>query len=76
MKEWGLADKVEFLHQWGSIADGALTAIPEDVQAVLVVKDASDPATLRTLNVLYSQGFRYSRHISEPWRKAMIFWKK
>lgn len=58
MKEWGIGDKVEFLHQWGSIADGALTTIPEDVQAVLVVKDASDPATLRTLNVLYSQGFR------------------
>jgi biopolymer transport protein ExbB/TolQ len=58
MKEWGVEDQVEFLHQWGSIADGALTTIPEDVQGVFVVKDASDPATLRTLNTLYGQNFR------------------
>jgi hypothetical protein len=58
VKEWGLEGKVEFLHQWGAIADGALTTIPEDVQGVLVVKDASDPATLRTLNTLYAQNFR------------------
>ena len=28
------------------------------MQAVFVVKDASDPVTIKTLNVLYSQGFR------------------
>ncbi|MBL8871162.1 MAG: hypothetical protein JNK90_15300 [Planctomycetaceae bacterium] len=58
VKEWGLENQVQFLHQWGSIADGALTEIPEDVDAVLVVKDASDPATLKTLNTLYAQNFR------------------
>lgn len=58
VKEWGLNGKVEFLHQWGAIADGAMTTIPEDVQGVFVVKDASDPATLRTLNTLYAQNFR------------------
>jgi hypothetical protein len=58
MKEWGIEEQIEFLHQWGSISDGALTTIPEDIQGVFVVKDASDPATLRTLNTLYAQNFR------------------
>jgi len=58
MKEWGLEDKVDFLHQWGEISDGTRTQIPNDVQAVLVVKDASDPVTLKTLALLHSQNFR------------------
>jgi biopolymer transport protein ExbB/TolQ len=58
MKEWGLEDKVDFLHQWGEISDGTLTQIPTDVQAVLAVKDASDPVTLKTLALLHSQNFR------------------
>jgi len=58
IKEWGLEGKVDFLHQWGAISDGTLTQIPNDVQAVFVVKDASDPVTLKTLASLHLQNFR------------------
>ena len=58
LKQWEIDGQVKFLHQWSFISDGAISEIPADVQAVFVVKDASDPVTIKTLNVLYSQGFR------------------
>lgn len=57
MTSWKIAEQVTFIHDWKSLAAEATWQIPADVDAVFVVKDLSDEATLRAVGRLTENKF-------------------
>jgi hypothetical protein len=55
---WGLEQPVAYVHDWTRLADDASYQIADDIDAVLVVKDPGDEATLRAAKRLAAAGFR------------------
>lgn len=58
MKAWKVDTQVEYLHDWKRLSDEDGYVIPDDVDAVFVVKDPSDEQTLRAVDRLAAAGFR------------------
>lgn len=58
MKAWKLDGQVEYLHDWKRLSDEDDYVIPDDVDAVFVVKDPADEQTLRAVDRLAAGGFR------------------
>lgn len=62
---WGLTERVEFVHRWTELTRGTqgdAAALAEDIDAVFVVKDPADPATLDAVSRLTAAGF----HLASP----------
>ncbi len=57
-KAWRLADQIQYVHDWKRLSEEDRYAIPEDVDAVFVVKDPADEKTLHAADRLASAGFR------------------
>lgn len=53
---WG-ATQVKYEHSWSDFTKGENTSIDPDIDAVFVVKDASDKSTISAIKILYQQGF-------------------
>src|SRR5438874_2283953 len=58
VEAWQIGDKVEFVHDWQRVTGEADYRVPDDVDAVFVVKDPADDKTIAGLNRLVSAGFR------------------
>jgi hypothetical protein len=58
LKAWTLDSQVEFVHDWKLLSGEEPFVIPEDIDAVFVVKDPSDDQTLRACARLAASGFR------------------
>jgi hypothetical protein len=54
---WG-SSNIEYVHTWNEIGDVRDGGLDPSIDAVFVVKDASDTATIRRLRVLYQEGFQ------------------
>ena len=57
VKVWRMDGQVTFSHEWKSLADDGQWQIPQDVDAVFVVKDLSDESTLRAADRLAKSKF-------------------
>ena len=57
LKIWELEDKVEFVHEWDSLLDDEKYRLPEQLDAVFVVKDPTDEKALRVVRRLHEEGF-------------------
>lgn len=57
MKSWKVEEQVTYTHDWKSLAGDQAWQIPAEVDAVFVVKDLSDEATLRAVDRLAKEGF-------------------
>lgn len=55
---WGIAGRVQFVHDWKSLSEDDGYLIPADIDAVFVVKDPADEKTLRAAERLAVAGFR------------------
>jgi len=58
VKAWKIDQKIEFAHTWKPLSEDASYTIPNDIDAVFVVKDPSDEKTLRASERLATAGFR------------------
>lgn len=58
MKAWHLDSQVEYVHDWTRLSDDKDYIIPDNIDAVFVVKDPSDDKTLRAAERLAKAGFR------------------
>lgn len=58
MKAWKLDAQVEYVHDWKSLSGEDAYTVPDDIDAVFVVKDPSDEQTLRASSRLAAAGFR------------------
>jgi hypothetical protein len=58
VEAWSAGEEVAFVHQWTNLTDDPAYVIPEEVDAVLVVKDPGDEKTLRAARRLSEAGFR------------------
>jgi hypothetical protein len=56
-RAWGLS-AVEYVHDWGALTREASYRVPADIDAVFVVKDPGDEATLAAAAKLGAAGFR------------------
>lgn len=59
---WGLAGRVEYVHRWVELTQGDAAALGDGLDAVFVVKDPADPATLDAVTRLTAAGF----HLASP----------
>lgn len=57
IKAWKLENQVQYVHEWKRLTDEAGYAVPDDVDAVFVVKDPADPKTLDAVERLAQSGF-------------------
>jgi hypothetical protein len=55
---WNIEGRVQYVHAWKQLTDNARYAIPDDVDAVFVVKDPADEKTLQGAVRLVAAGFR------------------
>lgn len=55
---WGIADQVTWLHAFADVTGVEAKVLPEDVDAVFVVKDPGDDKSLLAVARLVGQGFR------------------
>ena len=62
MKAWNIADQVQYIHDWTRLSDDKEYVVPENVDAVFVVKDPADEKTLRATDRLANAGF----HLASP----------
>lgn len=58
MKAWKIESQVEYVHDWKLVTDDTPSPIPDDIDAVFVVKDPSDERTLLASERLAAAGFR------------------
>ncbi|MBS0201935.1 MAG: hypothetical protein JSS49_03485 [Planctomycetes bacterium] len=58
MKAWKLDAQVEYVHDWKRLYDDEQYVIPNDIDAVFVVKDPSDDQTLTAITHLARAGFQ------------------
>jgi len=58
LKAWKINSKKEFVHDWQDLASDENYVVPDDVDAVFVVKDLSDDAALLAAERLAKAGFR------------------
>lgn len=58
LKAWDVRHEVAFVHDWKRLTDEENAAVPDEVDAVFVVKDPSDELTLRACSRLARAGFR------------------
>jgi hypothetical protein len=57
LKAWKREGQIEFVHEWNRLSDEEQYSIPDDIDAVFVVKDPADPKTLRAVERLANSGF-------------------
>lgn len=57
MKAWKLDRQVQFVHDWTKLSTDEKYLLPDDIDAVFAVKDASDDKTLRASERLAQAGF-------------------
>lgn len=60
MKAWKLDGQIQFVHDWKKLTDEKDYALPDDIDAVFVVKDPSDDKSLRASERLAEAGFQLS----------------
>lgn len=58
VKAWKIDQQIEFVHTWKPLSEDVNYTIPDDIDAVFVVKDPSDEKTLRAAERLAAAGFR------------------
>jgi len=58
MKAWKLDAQIEYVHDWKLLTDSGKYELPDNIDAVFVVKDPSDDKTLRACDRLADAGFR------------------
>jgi hypothetical protein len=57
-RTWGIDSEVQFVHDWRQFRSDRSAKIPSDVDAVFVIKDLADSATLEAAKRLHLAGFR------------------
>jgi hypothetical protein len=57
-KAWKIDQQVQYVHEWQALSENAAYRIPDDVDAVFVVKDPADERTLVAAERLASAAFR------------------
>jgi hypothetical protein len=58
MKAWHIEQQIEYVHEWKSLTEDKDYVIPDDIDAVFVVKDPADEKTLFASERLVDAGFR------------------
>ena len=59
VKLWRIEPQVTYLHDWKRLAEPDF-AVPDDIDAVFVVKDLADDQTLTAVERLVAAGFRFA----------------
>jgi hypothetical protein len=57
-KHWGIEGSVRYVHEWKALVGNPAWQIPQDVDAVLVVKDPLDRRIVAAVHRLLDNGFR------------------
>jgi hypothetical protein len=55
---WKIAGQVEYIHEWRDFAAQADAKVPDNIDAVFVVKDPADEKSLAAIERLLAAGFR------------------
>src|SRR5205823_13565318 len=58
VEAWQIGDKVQFVHDWQRVTSDADYQVPDDVDAVFVVKDPADEKTVAGVNRFLADGFQ------------------
>ena len=58
MKAWKLDSQIEFIHEWTRVTDDKAYVVPDNIDAIFVVKDLADEKTLNAADRLAQAGFR------------------